>query len=194
RGGNAADAYAGGVVNRVQDGRSCRNHCLLANTLGAKWADGRGIFYKDGLNRRHVAGGWNQIVMKILALAGEELLHQGHPQTLGSTPLDLSLDEYWVDGAADIMCGGNFQDAHRAEFDIDFNFSQVRAEAENGIGNTLTIFVERAGGWIECGFAGENVSVLIARQIAQMNGLLLLPLFDFEPAIAECDRVAITAF
>src|SRR5215471_11565619 len=69
-------ADADRVVNRVQNRGSGGNHGLFADPFRAEWADRRGIFDQDGLDRRHVSGRRNQVVMEILAFAGEEFFHE----------------------------------------------------------------------------------------------------------------------
>ena len=107
RGRHAVNANADRVVNCVEDRRSGRNHRLLADSLGAERSDRRRIFDEDRLDRRHVAGGGNQVVVKVLALAGKEFLHQRHPQALRGTAFDLAFDQRGIDGAANIVRGGD---------------------------------------------------------------------------------------
>ena len=66
-------------MNCVENRGRGWDHRLLADPFGAEWADGRRIFNENRLDRRHVARGRNQIVMKILAFAGKEFFHQRHP-------------------------------------------------------------------------------------------------------------------
>ena len=114
--------------------------------------------------------------MKILTLAGKEFFHQRHAQTLGSAAFDLSFNQRWIDGTADVMGGGDLQHLHSAQFRIDRNLRQVRSESEYGVGNALAIFIERAGGRIEGGLAGDHVAMLVERQVAQDDGALCLRL------------------
>ena len=160
RGRHAMDANADRVLDRVENRRRGRNHRLLADSLGAKRADRRGIFDQDRLDRRHVAGGRNQIVMQILALAGEEFFHQRHPQALRGAAFDLAFDQRWIDGAADVVRRGDLQYPHRAEFGIDRDLGQVRAKSKDRIGSALAVLIQRTGGRIESGLAGENVAIL----------------------------------
>ncbi len=106
---------------------------------------------------------------------------------MGGAAFDLSFDERWIDGAADVVRGGDLQHAHRAQFGVDCNLRQVGAESINGIGIALAIFVERAGGRIESGLAGEHVAVLIQRQVAQADGALLAIFFNRDSAVLEID-------
>src|SRR6266853_4463040 len=96
--GHAADAYTNRIVNCVENCRSGWDYRLLADPFGAEWANGRRVFDENRLDRRHVARGRNQIVVKVLAFAGKELLHQRHPQALGGAAFDLSFNEWWSDG------------------------------------------------------------------------------------------------
>ncbi len=157
---HAANAYANRIVNRVENCRSGWNHRLLADPFGAERADGRGIFDENRLDRRHVAGRRNQVVMKILAFAGKKFFHQRHPQALGGAAFDLSFNQRGIDGPADVVRGGDLQHAHRAQFSIDSDLRQMRAESINRIGRALAIFVQRAGGRIESRLPGEHVAIL----------------------------------
>src|SRR5207253_941426 len=69
---------------------------------------------------------------------------------------------------------------------------QVRAEAEYAVRNALPILVERTGRRLECCISRENVAICITRQIAQVERLLFLALFHFDPPVAERNRSALT--
>ena len=178
RRGQAANAHANRIVNCVQDRGRGWNHRLLADPFGAERPDRRRIFDENRLDRRHVASGRNQIVMKVLAFAGEKLFHQRHAQALGDAAFDLSFNQRRIDGAADVVRGRDLQHAHRAQFGVDCDLGQVRAETKNGVGRALAIFVQRAGGRIESCLPREHVAVLIERQVAQADGALLAVFFN----------------
>src|ERR1700732_2312152 len=72
RRGHAADAYTNRIVNCVENCRSGWDYRLLADPFGAEWANGRRIFDENRLDRRPVASRRNQVVMKVLAVAGEK--------------------------------------------------------------------------------------------------------------------------
>ena len=69
--------------------------CLPADALGPVRADRGAIFDQDALHRRHVADCGDQIVVQVLALAGEELLHQREAEALRRAALDLAFDQKW---------------------------------------------------------------------------------------------------
>ena len=141
--GHAADAHAGRVVDRVEDRRRGRDQRLLADALGAERADRRGILDQDRFDRRHVADRRDQIVVQVLAAAGDELLHQRQAETLRDAALDLAFDQRRVDRAADIVRGDDLQHLDRAEFDVDLDLGQVGAEAVDGVGLALAVGIER---------------------------------------------------
>src|SRR6476661_6383596 len=170
---HAAHANANRIVDSVENCGCSRNYGLLADTLGTERANWRRILDQDRFNRRHIANRGNQIVVKVLTLAGKEFFHQRHAQSLGSAALDLPFDQGWIDGTAHVMGGGNLQDLHCAQFRIDRNLRQVRPESEYGVWNALTIFIERAGGRIEGGTAGDHVAMLVEWQGSQADDALL---------------------
>src|SRR5712691_7569301 len=164
---HAVDADPNRIVNRVEDGGSCWNHNLFADPFGAEGANRRRSFDEYWLHRRHIARGWDQVVVKILALAGKEFFHQRHSQSLRSATFDLPLDKSRINGTTDIVSGGDLQHPHCAQFSIDGNLGQVRAKSEDGIRSALAVFIQRAGGRIESCLAGKHVAVLIQRQVTQ---------------------------
>ena len=85
---------------------------------------------------------------------------------MGRASFNLSFNQSWIDGPADVMRGGDLEHAHRAQFRIDGNLRQVGAESKNSIGRALAVLVERAGGRIERGLAGEHVAVFVQGQVA----------------------------
>src|SRR4029077_9323261 len=178
---HATDAYANRIVNCVENCRSGWDYRLLADPFGTEWANGRRIFDENRLDQRHVARGRNQIIVKVLAFAGKELLHQRHPQALGGAAFDLSFNECWIDGPADVVRGSDLQHAHGAQFGVYRNLGQVSAEPINRIGLALAVVVQDAGGRIESRLSSEYVTVLVQGQLAQADGSLLAVFFN-------CDR------
>ncbi len=63
------------------------------------------------------------------------------------------------------------QNAHRAQFSIDFDLRQVRAKAEHRVRNSLPILIERTGRRIKRRFAGDHVSVLVEGQLAKSESV-----------------------
>src|SRR5277367_2445469 len=188
RGGNPAHAYAGSVVNRIQDRRSSRNHGLLADTFRAEWSDRRRIFNQNRFDWRNVSDRGDQVVMQILALAGKEFLHQRHAEALSHTAFDLSFDQRGIDRATYVMRGNNLQHPHRSQFNINGNLRHVSAKSVDCVRAALSVFVERAGGWIESLLGSQNITVLIERQILWTE-ITLRPVFaDRQRARAELDH------
>src|ERR1700687_4220421 len=73
---HAADAYTNRIVNCVENCRSGWDYRLLADPFGAEWANGRRVFDENRFDRWHVASRRNQIIMQVLAFAGEKFFHQ----------------------------------------------------------------------------------------------------------------------
>ena len=146
--GQTVHAHANRIVNGIEDRGRGRNHRLLADPFGAERADRRRIFDEDRFDRRHVAGRGNQIVVKVLAFAGKKFLHQRHPQSLRGAAFDLSFDKRWIDGAAHVVRRGDLQNPHCAQFRIDRNLRQVRAESDKQHRECLDHF-RRAGWWAD---------------------------------------------
>src|ERR1700687_5604323 len=113
--GNPAHAYAGSVVNRIQYRGRSRDYGLLSDAFRSEGADRRGVFDQNRFDQRNVAGCRDQIVVQILAFAGEELLHQCHAESLGNTALDLPFNQGRIDGPAHVVRGNDIQNAHRSE-------------------------------------------------------------------------------
>src|SRR6266849_7772317 len=168
-GGKLEDADADRVVERVHDGGSRGNQCLFADAFCPVGANRRRIFDQDGFNGWHVANGGDEIVVQIFSAAGEKFFHECHAEALGHAAFDLPFDESGIDGAADVVSGGEADNFYGAEFGVHFDFGEMRAEAVDGVGGALSIFVEGFGGWVEGGFGAEDVAVVIEGQIAQTN-------------------------
>ena len=139
----AGFADAGRVMDGVEDRRRGRDQRLLADALGAERADRRRVLDQDALDRRHVADGRDQIVVQVLALAGEELLHQREAEPLRGAALDLAFDQRRIDRAADVVRAGQPQHLHAAELDVDLDLGDMRARAEHRVGLALAVLVER---------------------------------------------------
>ncbi len=97
--------------DRVQDGGGGGDQGGLADALGAVGAERVGVLDQDGLDRRHVADGRDEIVVQVLGPAGHVFLHQREPEALGDAAVDLALDQRRVDRAADVVGGDDAQHA-----------------------------------------------------------------------------------
>ena len=153
------NAHANRIMNRIENRRRGRDHRLLADSFRAEGPDRRRIFDQDRLDRRNVARRRNQIVVQILAFAGEEFLHQRHAEALRNSALDLAFNQSRIDGAPDIMGRGHLQHTNRAQFNVDFDLRHVRAETEDRVRIALPVFIQRSDRRIECRFAGDDVSM-----------------------------------
>ena len=107
------------------------------------------VLDQDALDRRHVADGRNEVVVQVLALAGEELLHQRETETLRGAALDLAFDQRRIDRAADVVRACEPQDFDAAELDIDLDLGDMRARPEHRVGLALAVLVERRSRRIE---------------------------------------------
>src|SRR4029077_9350201 len=192
RGWDPPHAHAGSIVNRVQDCRGSGDDGLLADAFGPKRPDWRGILDEDGLHRRHVPDGRNQVVVKVLALPRKKLFHQRVTQTLRRAAFDLSFNEGRVDGASHVVSGRYPQHLHGSEFRIDRDLRHVRSKAEHGVRYTLAVFIKRAGRRIERGFRGGNVSELVARKLGEMDHPLTGALLHFQAMVTKPDCRVLT--
>ena len=157
------------MVDGIEDRGGRGDQGLLADALGTEGTDRGGTFHQDGGDGRHVADGGNQVVVEVLALAGDELLHQRHADALGDTALDLALDQHRIDGAAHIMGGGDRQHLHSSQAKIDLDFSEMGAIAIDGVGHTLAVGVERAGGRIEGLFGAFDIAEAVSGEMGQFD-------------------------
>ena len=91
------------------------------------------------------------------------------------------------------MRSGDFQYPHRAQLGVDRDLRQMRPESEHGVRYALAVFVQRAGGWIEGGFAGEHIAVLIERQIGQRDSASLFVFQHGDRGILKDDDRALAS-
>ena len=123
--------------------------------------------------------------MQVLAFAGKEFLHQGHADPLRNAAFDLAFNERGIDRATHVVSCGDFKYLHRAQFDIDLDFSKMRAESEDRVGDALTVLIERAGRRVECSLGGKSVSVSIEGQIGKLDAPMMLSILNSNSAILE---------
>src|SRR6476661_8002042 len=131
------DADSNSVMYGIQNGRGGRDDCLFADAFRAEWADGRWIFDQDRFDGRHVSSGRDEVVVQVLALAGEEFFHERMAESLRGTAFNLAFDQCWIDGAAHVVSGCDLEDFDRAEFGVDFDFREVGAESVDRIRDAL---------------------------------------------------------
>src|SRR3984957_13600633 len=98
------------MMDGVKDRGRSRNQRLLADALGPERANRGTVLDQDALDRRHVADRRDQIVVQVLALAGEELLHQREAKALRRATLDLAFDERRIDRPANVVRANEAQD------------------------------------------------------------------------------------
>src|SRR5690606_25071091 len=73
----------------------------------------------------------------------DDLLHDGHAQSLGGAALDLADDGQRVEGLADVLRAGQFDHLDEAEFGVDLDHGPVRGEG------VLDVAVALAGAQVE---------------------------------------------
>ena len=134
-----------------------------------KGPTGEVVFNEDRFDGRNIANGGNQVIVEIFAFAGKKLFHEGHAEALRDAAFDLAFDQGGVNGAADVVGGGQFQNFDGAEFEIDFDFGEMRAESVDGVGNALAVFVEGLGGRIVGGFGADDITALVERKFSQVD-------------------------
>ena len=137
---------------------------MLAEPLGAERSFGVRHLDQDGLDRRHVADGRDQVVVQILGAAGNVFLHQRHADALRDAALDLAFGKQRVDRLADIVRGGDLDQLHRAELHVDLELGDLRAIAVDGVGLALALGVERRGRRIVGLHRAEDEAVGVGRQ------------------------------
>ncbi len=101
------------------------------------------VLDQDALDRRHVANRRDQIVVQVLALAGEELLHQREAEALRRAALDLAFDQRRIDRPADVVRADETQHFDAPELHVDLDLRHMRAGAEHGVRIALPVLVER---------------------------------------------------
>src|SRR5207248_2562806 len=87
-----------------------------------------------------------------------------------------------------VVSCGDFKYLHRAQFDIDLDFSEMRAESEDRVGDALTVLIERAGRRVECSLGGKSVSVSIEGQIGKLDAPMMLSILNSNSAILRILR------
>ena len=152
---NKFHLYAGRVTNRAEYGGWRRNKRGLAHTFRAVGPEGFGVFDQDNIDRRHVADGGDQIIVQIVGLARNVFFHQRHAQPLRDAAVNLPFDLLGIDRLANIVGGDDTQHFRDAQFHIDFDQRDLRAEAVGRVGDALAVFVEFRGRRIVAAVAVE---------------------------------------
>src|SRR6201993_1878969 len=166
-GGEFGNADTRCVTQRVQNWRGGGGEGLLTDPFCAKRADGRNLFDENRFDLRNIANGGNQVIVQIFTFARHEFFHQRHAEALRDAAFDLAFDQSWVNSASHVVGGSQLQNFDSSEFEIDFDFGEMRAEPINGIGNALAILIERLGGRIVGDFGAEDITEPIERKIVE---------------------------
>src|SRR5258708_36812263 len=95
---------------------------------------------------------------QVLALAGEQFLHQSDAKSLRNAAFNLPLYQRRVDCAPYIMRRRDLQNAHSAEFYVYLDFRHARAKSEHRIWNSLPAPAGRTGRRIKRPLARDAVS------------------------------------
>src|SRR5690606_12604398 len=117
-----------------------------------------------------VADGGDQVVVQIVGAAGEVFLHQREADALGDAALDLALGQRRVDGAAEVVGGGDLQQPDGAEGGGDGELGDLGAVAVDGVGGALAIGVERRRGRVVAFFRGDDVALRVHGQGGEVEG------------------------
>ena len=137
RTGTRVQRLAGGVAQRRHHGSRRDDRRRLADTLGTVRCRRLGHLDQDGLDRRHVEGGRNQIVGEACvddpAVTRLDLLHQSEADPLRSAALDLTCDGEWVHGPADVLRRPDPDDPGKAELDVDLGDDAHRGTGERNV-------------------------------------------------------------
>ena len=166
-GGEVGDRVAGGVADGGEDGRGGGDEDVLAEALGAEGAFGVGGLDEDGLDFRDVADGGDEVVVQVVGAAGEVFLHEREADALGDAALDLAFGEGGVDGAAEVVGGGELQELHGAEGGVDGELGDLGAVAVDGVGGALAVGVEGGGGRVVAFLGGEDVALGSAGRVVR---------------------------
>ena len=118
---------------------------------------------------RHITNRWDQIVMQVFGATRLVIFHQSHANALRNTAFDLTFDKQGVNRPPDIMRCCDLIKPHTAKRRINRQFNDLCAIAKYRIGNTLPLFIKRAG-WRIIGFFGhKHIAIVIDRHICQGN-------------------------
>ena len=107
-----------------------------------------------------------------------ELFHQRHAQSLRDAAFDLALDQHGIDGAPDIMRGGDLQNFDLAQFDVDLDLGQMRAEAIDRIRIALAVLVERRRRRIEGLLRRDHIAMIVGLQARKIDFVLHRAVID----------------
>ena len=158
-GGEAGDLGAGGVADGGEDGGGGGDEDVLAEALGAEGAFGVGFLDEDRGDLGDVADGGDEVVVQVLGAAGEVFLHQREADALGDAAFDLAFGEGGVDGAAEVVGGGELEELDGAEGGVDGELGDLGAVAVDGVGDALAVGVEGGGRRVVAFLGGEDVAV-----------------------------------
>ena len=127
--------------------------------LAPKGPSGSGFSMRMECDLRDVADGGDEVVVQVLGAAGEVFLHQRQADALGDAAFDLAFGEGGVDGAAEVVGGGELEELDRAEGGVDGELGDLGAVAVDGVGGALAVGVERRGRRVVAFLGGEDVAV-----------------------------------
>ena len=144
-----AKPYSGGMVDRVEDGGRGRNQRRLADPFRAVGSERFGVLDQQAFDLGHVADGGEQVVVQVLGAPRHVLFHQGEPDALCDSALDLPLHQSRVDRGADVVRGDDASRHHGAKLQVHLHARDLRGEAVGRVRDSLAVLVEGGGGRIE---------------------------------------------
>ena len=157
------------MANGVQDCRCGWDQNMLAKPLCPIRPLFIGNFNNHMIKLRHITNRWDQIVMQVFGETRLVIFHQSHANALRNTAFNLTFDKQGVNCPPDIMRCCDLIKPHTAKRRIDRQFNDLCAIAKYSIGNTLPLFIKRAG-WRIIGFFGhKHIAIVIDRHICQGN-------------------------
>ena len=167
-----AQAYTGGMVDRVEDRGRGRDQRGLADPLGTVGAEWFGVLDEQALDLRDVTDGGEQVIVQVLGAPRHVFFHQRESEPLCDAALDLPLHQGRVDRGADVVGGDDAVRRHRTQLQIDLHARHLRREPVGRVRDPLAVLVERGGRGVEGAAPGQHHAIA----------------FD-DRQVPECDRV-----
>ena len=155
----------------IQYGRCCRDQDVFAQSLGAVRSMRIRFLDEQGLDRRDVPDGGDEIVMEVFGFPGEVFFHERHTKALGDAAVHLALGQERVDGLADIMGCRDVQRAHAPETRVDLHQNDMCRVAELRIRDALALVVERCHGRVIGFFCRQHVPMPVNRHSGQVDDM-----------------------
>ena len=171
------------MADSAEDRRRSGDQSRLANAFGAVGAERLFLLDNQHFDFGHVADCWNQIIVQIVAPPRHIFFHQREAEPLGDAALHLAFHLNRIDGAPDIMRGGDFQHLGGAQFHIHFDRGDLGGEAIRGVGRALTVLIQWDRRRVERAIPFEDGPIAASGKSGKVNLMTL-------SAIAHGDDMA----